>query len=150
MGPGQVYQSLQKGTLDGATMGWDGIRGFRLGDVVKSYFEARFGVLCFHVVMNKKKYDSLSGDIRKVIDTTTAKWIDTFPKHWDKADMLGEKYAKAKHVKGVNVTDAQRASWRKRLKPVIDQLIARAEKQGVSNAHEIYDEMVKRAAQYQQ
>ena len=48
----------------------------------------------------------------------------------------------------VSVSDATRDKWRKRLAPVIDQLLVAAEKQGVGNAREIYAEMLKRAKQF--
>jgi TRAP-type C4-dicarboxylate transport system substrate-binding protein len=148
MGPGQIYESLEKGTLDGATTIYDGVRGFHLENVIKGFFDAKISQICFHVVMNKKKYQSLPSDARKIIDETTAKWIDTFPISWDKADELGHDLIKAKAIPEVHASAADRAEWRKQLKPVIDAQITAIEKQGVPNAREIYEEMVKRAAQY--
>ena len=46
-------------------------------------------------------------------------------------------------------SDADRAAWRTSLKPVIDAQLAAIEKQGVPNARQIYDEMVKRAAEFE-
>jgi TRAP-type C4-dicarboxylate transport system substrate-binding protein len=149
MGPGQIYESLEKGTLDGAVTGWDGVRGFRLEDVVRSYYAARIAVTCFHVVMNRKKYDDLPADVRKAIDETTAKWLDSFTTEWNKADERAKTSATARGVVETQATHADRAEWRTRLKPVIDQLISKVEKEGVPNARAIYDEMVKRAASYE-
>jgi TRAP-type C4-dicarboxylate transport system substrate-binding protein len=148
MGPGQIYESLEKGTLDGATTGYDGVRGFRLESIIKSYYVARVSLTCFHIVMNKRKYESLSADARKAIDETTAKWVDSFTVAWNKADELARESAKAKGVVETRATDAERAEWKTRLKPVIDAQLADIEKQGVANAREIYNEMVKRAAEY--
>jgi TRAP-type C4-dicarboxylate transport system substrate-binding protein len=149
MGPGQIYESLQKGTLDGATTGYDGVRGFRLEDVIKNYYVTRISLTCFHIVMNQRKYESLPADVRQAIDETTAKWVDTFTVAWDKADALAQASAKAKGVVETRATDADRAEWKVRLKPVIDQLLANIEKQGVPNAREIHEEMVKRAAEHE-
>ena len=68
MGPGQIYESLEKGTLDGATTGWDGVRGFRLDSIIKGYYAAKISLICFHIVMNEKKFESLSAEARKAID----------------------------------------------------------------------------------
>lgn len=148
MGPGQIYESMDKGTLDGATTGWDGVRGFRLENIIKSYFAARLTLTCFHIVMNEKKYQSLPADVQKAIDETTAKWVDSFPIAWDKADALARASATAKGVAETRASDADLMEWRTRLKPVIDAQIAAIEKRGVPNAREIYDEMTRRAAQY--
>jgi TRAP-type C4-dicarboxylate transport system substrate-binding protein len=148
MGPGQIYESLEKGTLDGATTGYDGVRGFRLENIIKNYYVAQISLTCFHIVMNQKKYDSLSAAARKAIDETTAAWVDTFTVAWNKADDLARESTKAKGVVETRASDADRAEWKTRLKPVIDAQLADIEKQGVANAREIYNEMVKRAAQY--
>jgi TRAP-type C4-dicarboxylate transport system substrate-binding protein len=148
MGPGQIYESFEKGTLDGATTGWDGVRGFRLENIIKSYFAARLTLTCFHIVMNEKKFQSLPADVQKAIDETTAKWVDSFPVSWDKADALARASGKAKGVTETAASDADLAEWKVRLKPVIDAQLAAIEKRGVPNARAIYDEMVKRAAQY--
>jgi TRAP-type C4-dicarboxylate transport system substrate-binding protein len=148
MGPGQIYESLEKGTLDGATTGWDGVRGFRLENIIKGYFSARLTLTCFHIVMNEKKYQSLPADVRKAVDETTAKWVESFPVAWDKADALARASAKEKGVTETIASDADLAALKARLKPVIEAQLAAIEKQGVSNAREIYDEMVKRAAQH--
>lgn len=148
MGPAQIYESMEKGTLDGATTGWDGVRGFRLENIIKSYFAARLTLTCFHIVMNEKKYQSLPADVQKAIDETTAKWVDSFPVAWDKADALARASATAKGVVETGASDGDLAEWKSRLKPVIDAQIAAIEKRGVANAREIYEEMTKRAAQY--
>jgi TRAP-type C4-dicarboxylate transport system substrate-binding protein len=148
MGPGQIYESLEKGTLDGATTGWDGVRGFRLENIIKGYFSARLTLTCFHIVMNEKKYQSLPADVQKAVDETTAKWVESFPRAWDKADALARASAKEKGVVETIASDADLAALKTRLKPVIDAQLAAIEKQGVANAREIYDEMVKRAAQF--
>jgi len=148
MGPGQIYESMEKGTLDGATTGYDGVHGFRLENIIKNYYVAKISLICFHIVMNEKKYQSLPADVQKAIDETTAKWVDTFTVAWDKADQVAQAATKAKGVTETRASDADRAAWKEQLKPVIDAQIAAIEKRGVPNARAIYDEMVKRAAEF--
>lgn len=148
MGPGQIYESLEKGILDGATTGWDGVRGFRLDSIIKNYYAAKISLICFQIVMNEKKFQSLPAEVQKAIDETTAAWVDSFTIAWDKADALAQAAAKEKGVTETRATDADRAEWRTRLQPVIDAQLAAIEKQGVPNARAIYQEMVKRGAEY--
>lgn len=66
----EVYQSLERGVVDGAMLPFSVIVDFRLGEVAKGYTIAGplFGRSSFLVAMNKKKYDSLSPAARAAID----------------------------------------------------------------------------------
>lgn len=149
MGPVQIYEALEKRTLDGIAMVYDGLVGFRLESLVKHYYRADLMVICFHAVMNEKKYASLPADVRKTIDDTTGDaWTPEFPKAWEKSEQASAVIARAKGIVEVVPSAAVRAKWRAEFKPVIDQQLAELEKQGVANARAIYDEMVKRADQF--
>jgi TRAP-type C4-dicarboxylate transport system substrate-binding protein len=149
MPPAQIYSSLEKGIIDGATTGYDGLHAFRLEGISKYFYDARISVTCFHIVMAAKRYESLPVDVKKAIDETTGDaWDKTFPALWDKADQVGRTASLAKGVTEITVAPETRAKWRAQLKPLADRQIAELEKQGISNARAIYDEMVKRAAQY--
>ena len=149
MGPGQIYESLEKGTMDGILTVYDGVRGFRLESLVKHALSARVYVTCFNITMNQEKYNSLPADMRKLIDDTTGeRWIEAMPKLWDQNDEAGRKLALGKGLQVVQVSDDQRNKWREQAKPVIDQQLAELEKQGVANAREIHAEMVKQVARF--
>jgi TRAP-type C4-dicarboxylate transport system substrate-binding protein len=66
----EVYQSLERGVVDGAMLPFSTIPDFRLGEVGRAYTIAGplFGRSSFLVAMNKKKYDSLSPGVRAAID----------------------------------------------------------------------------------
>lgn len=66
----EVYQSLERGVVDGAMLPFSVIIDFRLGEVAKGITIAGplFGRSSFLVAMNKKKYDSLSPKARAAID----------------------------------------------------------------------------------
>jgi len=66
----EVYQSLERGVVDGAMLPFSTIVDFRLGEVARSITIAGplFGRSSFLVAMNKKKYDSLSPKARAAID----------------------------------------------------------------------------------
>jgi TRAP-type C4-dicarboxylate transport system substrate-binding protein len=149
MGPAQLYESLEKGTIDGISMVYDGVRGFRLEGLIKHAYSAQIYTTCFHVVMNPKKYESLPADLKQVIDETTgAAWVKRLPDLWTKWDDLGRGVTAQKGLQVVAVSERTRAQWRSQLKPLIDQQIAETEKQGVPNARQIYDEMVKQVARF--
>jgi TRAP-type transport system periplasmic protein len=149
MGPAQIYESLEKRTLDGVAMVYDGLVGFRLENLVKYYYPADMFVTCFHAVMNQRKYDSLPAGVKKAIDETTGDaWTEAFPAGWVKSEKATGAIAKGKGVVEAAVDPKLVQQWRVQLKPVIDQQLADTEKQGVSNARAIYEEMLRRADQY--
>jgi TRAP-type C4-dicarboxylate transport system substrate-binding protein len=66
-----VYQSLDKGVVDGAIAPWEAIHGFRLYEVVKYYTIVPFYAAYFSVCTNKSKWDSLPKDVRDQIMTVS-------------------------------------------------------------------------------
>ncbi len=149
MGPVQIYEALEKRTLDGIAMIYDGLVGFRIENLVKHYYRSELMVICFHAVMNEKKFASLPADVKKVIDETTGDaWAEAFPKAWEKSEVDSEKIARAKGIVEVRPPQEVRAKWRAEFKPVVDQQLAELEKQGIRDARAIYDEMVKRADEF--
>jgi TRAP-type transport system periplasmic protein len=150
MGPGQIYESLEKGTMDGLLSVYDGVRGFRLESLVKYALSAGVYVTCFNITMNENKYKSLPPDVKKLIDETTGdRWIEAMPVLWDKNDEAGRQLALSKGLQVVPVSAEQRNKWREQAKPVIDQQIGELERQGIANARQIYAEMVKQVARFE-
>lgn len=149
MPPGQVYENIEKGVIDGAVFPWDAIKGFRLEGVLKYHFDARVYTSCFHIVMNEAKYASLPADVKKAIDDTTgAAMVNRFGELWNKWDQAGLDAVKARGNVIVSVSNEQREQWRAQLKPLLDSQLAELQKEGVANARVIYDEMLKKVAQY--
>jgi TRAP-type C4-dicarboxylate transport system substrate-binding protein len=149
MGPGQIYEGLEKGTIDGIATVYDGIRGFRLENSVKHALSAGVYVTCFNITMNQERYAGLPPDVRKLVDDTTGqRWIEAMPRLWDKNDEAGRKLALSKGLQVVPVSPQLRAKWRAEAQPVIDQQLADLEKQGISNAREIHAEMVRQVERF--
>ncbi|MGH8738165.1 MAG: TRAP transporter substrate-binding protein [Burkholderiales bacterium] len=142
MPPGQVYENLEKGVIDGAVFPWDAIKGFRLENLLKQHLDARVYSSCFHLVMNPQRFAAYPPAVQKAIDSAIgAPLVDKFGGWWAKWDKAG--YDAAMKAGGVlvHVSDATRDKWRAQLQPVIDQELAKLEKEGVPNARAIYDEM---------
>lgn len=149
MPPGQVYESLEKGVIDGAVFPWDAIKGFRLETLLKEHLDARVYTSCFHIVMNEAKYASLPADLKKAIDDTTGlAMVNRFGEWWNRWDQAGLDAVKARGHTIVSVSNDAREKWRVQLRPVIDQELAALEKGGIANARQIYDDMLKQVARF--
>ena len=100
--------------------------------------------------MNQKKYDSLPADVKKAIDDTTGQGlVNRFGPWWNSWDEKGREVAIKAGNKINDLSESERAEWRKKLEPMIDAYLASVEKQGVANAREIYREAVRLAAEYE-
>ncbi len=145
--PGDVYENLQRGVIDGAVFPWDPINSFRLFEVTKYHLDARSYTASFYFIMNKRKYDSLPADVRKAIDDTTgANLIEKFGDWWNQWDAPGLELAKKKGNVLSSLSDAERNRWRDALKPTTEKLLSDLEGQGVKDARAIYAEMQQRIA----
>ena len=145
----QIYENLERGIVDGVIMGYDGLVGFRVENLVKYHFPARMFVGCFHVFMNPKRFESLSGDAKKAIEETSGDpWTDAFPNAYDKSDRASHAVAAKKGVIDIPVSPEAREKWRDQFKPVVDRELAALESKGVANARGIYEEMLKRVSQH--
>lgn len=73
MGPGDMYQSIEKGVIEGCVFEYSGIGSFKLNEVLKNYTEMPIFVGPFMVLMNKEKWDSLPEDVKTAISSLSNK-----------------------------------------------------------------------------
>ena len=65
----EAYTALERGVVDGTVLPYEGIWVFKMADLVKYVTEkTKFYTMTMTVVMNKKKWESLPEDIKKIID----------------------------------------------------------------------------------
>lgn len=139
MPPSQIYVNLERGTLDGTVLEWDGVEAFHLNDVLKYHTDMPVYRDVFFFLMSKRKYDSLPPDVRSAIDAISGANLEpkfgALWKRWDSAALLD---AKKRHQSLIYLTAAQKAKWRAALRPVTTHWLSRLESHGVSNAQAIY------------
>lgn len=149
MPPGQVYENLEKGVIDGAVFPWDAIKGFRLENALKNHLDARVYTSCFHLVMNPKRFDALPAETKKAFESSIGQpLVDRFGEWWNKWDLAGLNAVKPLNHNIVPVSAETREKWRGELKPVLDAELAKLEKEGVQNPRAIYEEMLKQVARF--
>jgi TRAP-type C4-dicarboxylate transport system substrate-binding protein len=123
--------------VDGVAFPWEVAIPMRLHEVVK--YHTQFGddpgffTAVFLFAMNKAKYDSLSADLKKVIDDNSglkiAKWVG---QAWDQAEVDGA--AKAMTVSGteiITIPPAELAKWKTATEKVDDAWVAAMAAKGV-------------------
>jgi len=67
MAPGDIYQAVQKGTVDGYVFDWSGMVSFGLQEVTK--YLVTYPVYCgpYYLMMNRDSFDALPEDLQKLI-----------------------------------------------------------------------------------
>lgn len=68
MGPGDIYQAMEKGVLDGYILEYTGIQSYKLDEVTKYYTEILFFVGPFMTIINQKTFNSLPDDLRQIVE----------------------------------------------------------------------------------
>lgn len=118
----ELYQSLQKGVVEGAVFPMEAAKGWKLAEVTKYHITCRpiTYSLGFFVVMNKKKWDSLPPDVQKVIEKINVEWAKKQGQAWDRIDVEGTAFAKKKGGVMIEIAPKEAAKWAKAVKPVQD------------------------------
>ena len=139
MPPSAIYENLQKGVLDGAVTTWDLVGAIRANETLKYHTDVAAYVAGFHVVMNKKKYNSLPEDVRKAIDEISGDaLVGKFGDWWDKWDKRGHADAVKRGNTIINIDDKTRSEWEKELQPMINDYLGKMKEKGVPNSYQIY------------
>lgn len=149
MPPGQVYESLQKGVIDGTVFPWDPVNSFKLSEVLKYHLDAGAYTVSFFFVMNQNKFDSLPKNVQDCIDKYSGDaLVAKFGDWWDQWDKPGLEAAKAKGNEVTELSDDERARWREALQPMIEKYLESLKAEGVDNAPEIYEAAQKHVSEF--
>jgi TRAP-type transport system periplasmic protein len=147
--PGEVYENLQRGVIDGTVFPWDPLHSFGLAEVLNYHLEAGVYTVSFFFVMNEDRYNALDETVRACIDEASGDaLVARFDQWWDEWDALGRAAAEARGSQITALSDEERERWREALTPMIDAYIASVEAEGVANARDIYEAMQAAIADY--
>ena len=115
-----IYESLNKGVVQGSYGPFEQIMGYKLGDIVK-YATAPLqigSVFTFYVVMNKAKWNSLPPDIQKVFTDVAAEWAEKQGRVWNNIDRESIEYFKKSGGEVIYLSQQEGQKWKKAVDPV--------------------------------
>lgn len=133
----KIFEMMSKGIVDGAMYPNATTFVFRAGRYVKHVTEVpgKLGNISWSFIMNKKVYDGLSLEDRKVIDAAST---EVMAHRYGKAQDGQEAFARADHIKNgakyATASPAFVAEMKKRLAFIQDEWVERANKRGVDGA----------------
>jgi TRAP-type C4-dicarboxylate transport system substrate-binding protein len=115
-----IYESLNKGVVQGSYGPFEQIGGYKLGDLVKHATPALpvGSVFTFYVVMNKNKWNSLPVDIKKIFDEVSVEWIEKQATTWDGIDMDAIEYFKKSGGQLYTLSAEEAPKWKSAVAPV--------------------------------
>jgi TRAP-type C4-dicarboxylate transport system substrate-binding protein len=118
-----LYESLNRGVIDGAVIGWPATRSYRLAEVTDYHLEAPLGSEVTFIMMNKKSYDKLGDKDRAIIDKESgAPWATAIGKILDDDDRAeAERVGKAPGETVTQLPAAEQPEWKARIRDVVDE-----------------------------
>jgi TRAP-type C4-dicarboxylate transport system substrate-binding protein len=124
--PTQLYEMLQRNTIDGTAMSWAAFEPFNLKEVTSYHSEIRFGGGSGMFFMSRKKFDALPAEARKALEEEGGE-----PTSREFGIYLDKQAARQRLiVAGMpdkhtieEPSDAQVRSWREKAQPIIEDWI---------------------------
>ena len=127
-----IYERMQKGVLDGAIGAWGMLAAFKLGEVASHHLDVRITAAPLFIFMNKKKYDSLPDDVKKLFDAyANEKTAGEFATAFGRSDVVGKKIGASEGHTTVVLSPDERQRWAKTVQPVVDGYLEDLEKRGL-------------------
>lgn len=123
MQPSEMYQSGQRGVVDGLAMAWPAFYPFKLQEVTKFHIDGSFGGTPSFVIMNKASYEKLPAKARAVFDKLSGEKLAAhMGETTDRMDADGKKRVEA--MPGhtfFTLGDAEAVTWRAKAQPIVDK-----------------------------
>ena len=148
--PGEVYENLQRGVIDGTVFPWDPVASFGLNEVLNHHLDAGAYTVSFFFVMNEDSYEGLSEEARACIDENSGDaLVERFDGWWDDWDAPGREGAVAAGHDITELSEEERERWREALAPMIEGYLDGLEAEGVEDARAIYRRMQDLVAEHE-
>ena len=144
----EVYDSLNKGVVDGALISFSAMRDYKLDEVIKHHTIINASVLVAGVIMSKDTWNNLPPDIQKIIDDITGlKWSVHEGNMWDESCRLAMEQAEKKGGEIYKLSPEERAKWMERINPIREGWIAGKEKKGLPG-RQVFEAVLSRIEKY--
>ncbi|MFH1488920.1 MAG: TRAP transporter substrate-binding protein [Pseudomonadota bacterium] len=126
----EIPIAMQKGTIDGMFVGWSFVKAFRTEKITASVTNIGASSIFFALVMNKKMYQSMPDDIKKILDDMGPKYSAHTGRAFDQDTEDGLKLSKDAGCVIRDLPPADMEEVGKRLAPLWEKWIAEQELKG--------------------
>jgi len=128
-----VPQAVQTGVIDGTMTSREVLRDFRLAENLKYVTEYPMVVSTFAAVMDKKKWDALPDDVKKVLNELGDEMHAWTGRYHDEENVNGalEWAQKEQGLTILTLSDEETARWDAKMAPIVDEWIVATEAKGL-------------------
>lgn len=142
----KAYELLSQHVIDGIFFPFESVEFFKLTSLMDSAYTVPGGLYntAMFIVMNKKKWDSLSPEDQAAIDTVIGEpLVRKAGEMWNRADAAGRKAMEGK-VTIHKASETEMVALREKLQPIINAQIATASSAGIDGkaAYEMMKEEI--------
>jgi TRAP-type C4-dicarboxylate transport system substrate-binding protein len=133
----EMFESMQKGVIDGVSTDWSAILSFKLNELTKYVVDdPKMYASPFWLIMNQKKWDSLPPDLQKIFtdECGSVAAAAAFGAVWDTASAKAVEDAKKSGIEMVKVSADEQAKWQAAAKKVSDQWVTDVKAKGIDGA----------------
>jgi TRAP-type C4-dicarboxylate transport system substrate-binding protein len=141
--PPEAQDALAKGIVDAAMFPHEAAVSYDLGTVAKFAIEPGVSTATFAFVMNPAKYESLSADLKALIDKHSGPAAaEDFGKAWEVAEKDGRAKEMAQGVQMLTLPAGDIDRMKKLMAPHVESAIAAVDKEG-KQGRKFYEEYTK-------
>ncbi len=121
----QIAESMSRGLVDGAILAWDSMDAFKVIPTVSTHIDVPLGFVPVVIGMNKDRWEALPDDLKAIMDADLGEPLarsihDVVVRRAQE----GIENAKSNGNTFVEISDADRAEWKERLEPVVENWLA--------------------------
>lgn len=121
LGPGDVYDAMRRGVIDGCYTTFETLKNFKYAEVAKymtaSWEVGRIGV--FFWIMNKDRYNNFPEDIKKIFDEVSSEFHEKTLVSMNNSDIEGIEFFKNKGGQVITLSAAEVERWNEKIRPVL-------------------------------
>jgi TRAP-type C4-dicarboxylate transport system substrate-binding protein len=124
---GETFDAISKGVIQGAFMGTEASKNWRLSDVTK-YITNTWIVgpsYPFYAVINKNVYKKFSPEVRSVFDYLCGEYRERYALMWNSIDFDGKDALAKSGGEYINLSKEETARWERAVQPVFEDYVKR-------------------------
>jgi TRAP-type C4-dicarboxylate transport system substrate-binding protein len=138
----EMYDDVSKGVVDGALVGIETLKSFKMAEVCKyTTFAWQVGSMyTFYLAMNLDKWNSLPPDLQQIFTDVSNEYAETYAETWNAIDVAG--ISTSLNIPGNEVfklTDAEGQRWYDAVQPVLTNYVKKMSDAGDNNAQSYLD-----------
>ena len=129
--PPDWYMAAERGAVEGVFTSWLVLNSHKLYEVLKSHLVVELGSPSFALIMNQKKFESLSDKHKQILTEESERHLAEVSQWSDDLKKEGRKVCQEKGHTIIDPTPEELEAWRKGVKPAWDQWIEQGESKGL-------------------